>query len=96
MESSLCRPPIGLEHGDAQAPVIFWLAYYSENTPGVRATGNATAILGRKSEPEPDGLLRILPDCGGRTWIEEGFLAELRNSSSKSPRQPGSLISVPS
>ena len=28
-----------------------------------------------KSEPQPDGLLRILPaECGGRTWNEGGFI----------------------
>jgi Uma2 family endonuclease len=66
--------PIGLEHGEAQVSVIVWLAYYAENTPGVEVLDNATTILGWKSEPQPDGLLRILPECGGRTWNEHGFL----------------------
>jgi Uma2 family endonuclease len=66
--------PVGLEHGEAQVPVIVWLDYYAENTPGVRAMDNATTILGWKSEPQPDGLLRVLPDCGGRTWNEGGFV----------------------
>jgi Putative restriction endonuclease len=66
--------PVGMEHGEAQAPVIVWLDYYAENTPGTRASGNATTILGWKSEPEPDGLLRILPESGGRTWDEGGFI----------------------
>ncbi len=66
--------PLGLEHGEAQVPVIVWLSYYAENTPGVRAMDNASTILGWKSEPQPDGLLRILPEFGGRTWNEGGFL----------------------
>jgi Uma2 family endonuclease len=66
--------PVGLEHGEAQVPVIVWLDYYAENTPGVRAMANATTILGWKSEPEPDGLLRILPECGGRTSNARGFV----------------------
>jgi hypothetical protein len=66
--------PVGLEHGGAQVPVILWLDYYAERTPGVEAMSNATTILGWKSEPEPDGLLRIRPDRGGRTSNERGFL----------------------
>jgi Uma2 family endonuclease len=66
--------PVGPEHGGAQVPVIVWLSYYAENTPGAEVLDNATTILGWKSEPQPDGLLRILPRCGGRTSIERGFL----------------------
>jgi Uma2 family endonuclease len=51
-----------------------WLGQYAENTPGVKALDNATTILGWKSEPQPDGLLRILLECGGRTWNEGGFI----------------------
>ena len=66
--------PVGLDHGEAHVPVIVWLSYYAEKTRGVRAMDNATTILGWKSEPQPDGLLRILPECGGRTWNEGGFV----------------------
>ena len=66
--------PVGLEHGKAQVPVIVWLSYYAENTHGVEAMDNATTIIGWKSEPQPDGLLRILPECGGRTWNEGGYV----------------------
>ncbi len=43
-------------------------------TPGIEAMDNATTIIGWKSEPQPDGLLRILPEYGGRTWNEGGFV----------------------
>jgi len=66
--------PVSVEHGEAQVPVIVWLDYYAELTPGVRAADNATTILGWKAEPQPDALLRILPDYGGRTWVERGFV----------------------
>jgi Uma2 family endonuclease len=66
--------PVGLAHGLAQVPVIVWLDYYAENTPGVQVLDNATTVLGWKSEPQPDGLLRILPDFGGKTWDERGFI----------------------
>src|SRR5262250_1317985 len=60
--------PVGLAHGLAQVPVIMWLGQYAENTPGVQVMDNATTILGWKGEPQPDGLLRIRPECGGRNW----------------------------
>jgi len=66
--------PVSLEHGEAQIPVIIWLDHYAEQTPGVRAADNATTILGWKGEPQPDALLRLLPECGGRTWVEGGFV----------------------
>jgi hypothetical protein len=64
--------PVGLKQGEAQVPVILWLDYYAEQTPGLQAMDNASTILGWKSEPQPDGLFRILPEFGGRTWDEGG------------------------
>jgi Uma2 family endonuclease len=69
--------PVGLEHGMAQVPVIVWLDYYAEQTPGVEVLDNATTILGWKSEPQPDGLLRILPECGGRTQADRRFVHDV-------------------
>jgi Uma2 family endonuclease len=66
--------PVGRAHSVAQVPVIVWLDYYAEKTLGVEVMDNATTILGWKSEPQPDGLLRILPESGGRTWVEHGFV----------------------
>ena len=66
--------PVGLAHGEEHVPVLIWLDYYAENTPGARVMDNATTILGWKGEPQPDALLRILPEFGGRTWNEGGFV----------------------
>jgi Uma2 family endonuclease len=66
--------PVGRAHGRAHVATIVWLSYYAENTPGVEALDNATTVLGWKSEPQPDALLRILPECGGRTRNERGFV----------------------
>jgi Uma2 family endonuclease len=67
--------PVGPPHGRAHVPVIVWLDYYAEQTPGSEVLDNATAILGRKSEPQPDALLHILPEFGGKTRVEKKFLA---------------------
>ena len=66
--------PFGLDHGGAKVPVIMWLGSYAENTRGVGVLVNATTILGWKSEPQPDALLRIFPEFGGRTWNEHGYV----------------------
>ena len=66
--------PVGRAHGKAQVPVIVWLDYYAENTPGVEVLDNTTTILGWKSETQPDAMLRVLPECGGRTRDEKGFI----------------------
>ena len=56
--------PVGRAHGEAHVPVILWLDYFAEHTPGVEVLDNATTILGWKSEPQPDGLLR----SSARVW----------------------------
>ncbi len=66
--------PVGRTHGRAQIPVIVWLDYYAENTPGVEVLDNATTILGWKSEPQPDVMLRVKPKWGGRTQDQKGFI----------------------
>ncbi len=66
--------PARWEHGNAQLPVLVWLDYYAEYTPGVEAIAEITVILGGKSEPEPDALLRILAGEVGQSRIEGGYL----------------------
>jgi Uma2 family endonuclease len=66
--------PDSIDHGLAQVSVIMWLGQYVEQTPGVQALDNATTILGWRSELQPDGLLRILPEFGGRTRNEKGYV----------------------
>src|SRR5262249_43046132 len=66
--------PVGRAHGRAHVPVIVWLEYYAEHTPGVEVLDNATAILGWKSEPQPDAMLRVLPEYGGGTIDQKGFV----------------------
>jgi Uma2 family endonuclease len=66
--------PVGVDHGDTHDPVIVWLDYYAEQTPGVQVADSATTILGWKGEPQPDVSLRILPEYGGRTWVAGGYI----------------------
>jgi Uma2 family endonuclease len=66
--------PVGRKHGRAHVPVIMWLGQYAQNSPGVEVLDNATTILGWRSEPQPDALLRILPECGGRTHDDRDYI----------------------
>jgi Uma2 family endonuclease len=70
----LMPSPVGRDHGLAHVSVIVWLDYYAEKTQGVEAMDNAAAILGWKSEPQPDALLRVSPEAGGRTSDEGGYV----------------------
>ena len=68
--------PVGSEHGLAHVPVIVWLDYYAEQTPGLQVLDNATTILGWRSEPQPDGCFGSCPNAaaghGTRTGSSHG------------------------
>jgi Uma2 family endonuclease len=66
--------PVGPAHGLAQFPVIAWLSVYLENTPGIQGMDNTSTAMGLKSEPQPDILLRIAPEFGGRTRTDRRFV----------------------
>ena len=59
--------PMSYEHDRRNNAAIFMLTYYEGFTPGVEALGGVTTILGIRGEVQPDAMLRILPECGGRT-----------------------------
>jgi Putative restriction endonuclease len=66
--------PVGVDHGRADIRALGWLLHYEANTPGVEALANTSTALGTKSELQPDGLLRILPEFGGRTLDNPKFV----------------------
>src|SRR3954451_1363102 len=66
--------PVGPEHGRAHVPALAWLSYYEENTPGVEVLDNTSTALGPRSEPQPDAMLRVLPEYGGRTQTARRFV----------------------
>jgi Uma2 family endonuclease len=45
---------------------------YKASTPGVEAGDNSTAILGERSEPQPDLAMRIVREYGGQSRLNEG------------------------
>ena len=64
------------EHGAPDALVQTWLGNYAIATTGVQHAVNTTVKLGPDDTPQPDGLLRLLPEYGGKTRVDEdGYLA---------------------
>lgn len=68
--------PVSRDHCESTPNVTFWLVSYRRRTPGVRVSDNATLILGPSTEVQPDCLMRIEPERGGRCRLnEDGYLA---------------------
>jgi len=59
--------PMKLRHGINHFPLGAVLLAYENATPGTQCADNATAILNESNEPQPDALLRILPEYGGQS-----------------------------
>jgi Uma2 family endonuclease len=67
--------PVRLIHGEPAAAMLGWLYAYAARTPGTRAAGDATVRLDAENVPQPDALLRILPENGGKTSLDPaGYL----------------------
>lgn len=67
--------PLKYEHGEIHFSLGWLFCYYVGLTPGVGTSDNATVQLGDDSEPQPDGLLRILSEFGGQSTIsDDGYV----------------------
>lgn len=62
------------EHGEPQFDLIGWLGVYRAHTAIVRGGTNATVRLDLDNEPQPDGYLRLLPECGGQARLVDGYV----------------------
>jgi Uma2 family endonuclease len=84
-------PPISCGgHRTPQIHAGFWAQYYAIHTMGVEASAPTTVIFSpTDSAPEPDALLRLLPEYGGITELQEDdylhgppeFIVEIANTS---------------
>src|SRR4051794_2985265 len=66
--------PLRRPHGGMQTRVMHWLCEYQDATPGTEAYDNATVILDRESEHQPDGCLLITAAGKGRTREENEYI----------------------
>jgi Uma2 family endonuclease len=69
IESVVHMPsPVRLKkHAKPHATLVTWLGTYEAATPGIELADNATVRLDLDNEPQPDVLLRVLPDAGGQS-----------------------------
>src|SRR5437879_733760 len=56
-------------HGRPHGDLIGWLEVYRASTPGVLVGDNSTVRFNKKNAPQPDALMIIDPDLGGRAQI---------------------------
>jgi len=59
------------QHGNPHFNLITWLGVYQAATPGVNGGDNCTVRLDFENEVQPDALLRLEPQLGGRSVITE-------------------------
>ncbi len=67
----VASPVRAKNHGRPHAYIMGWLGAYVAATPGVDIADNSTVRLDFDNEPQPDALLRIEPEFGGRSRITE-------------------------
>jgi hypothetical protein len=58
-------------HASPHAQIITWLGVYVATTPDVTVYDNATVRLSDNSEPQPDALLRLPTESGGKSRLTE-------------------------
>jgi Uma2 family endonuclease len=62
-------------HGRPHSHLIGWLVNYEAGTPGVEAGDNSSILLDLDNVPQPDALLFIQPDHGGRVKFDkDGYI----------------------
>jgi Uma2 family endonuclease len=59
------------QHGKPHAMMTGWLFAYAAATPGIDYSDNATILLDNENEHQPDALLRLDPQHGGQSWVNE-------------------------
>jgi hypothetical protein len=62
------------EHGEQHAHLMLVLATYRAYTPGVRVGDNVTIRLDMGNVPQPDAVLLIEPERGGRVTITNRYI----------------------
>lgn len=63
--------PLRYPHGRYSHMLSIEFGLYAAATPGVEGADNVTTILDEESEPQPDLALRLLPEYGGQSLVDE-------------------------
>jgi Uma2 family endonuclease len=62
------------DHGEPHFDLNGLLFIYRVHTPCVRGGDNSSLRLDLDNEPQPDGYLRLLPECGGQARLVDGYV----------------------
>lgn len=64
------------QHGDPHFLAVGWMSHYSFQTPGVIGSDSASLRLDDANMPQPDITLRLTPELGGHSHVDEdGYLS---------------------
>jgi Uma2 family endonuclease len=67
-------PVSAADHGEPHFDLITWLGLYRARTPQVKGGDNSTLRLDLDNEPQPDGYLRLVEECGGQARLVDGYV----------------------
>jgi Uma2 family endonuclease len=64
--------PVRVEaHGEPHGRIITWLGYYCAHSPDVKFADNATLRLDPDNEPQPDAVVWLTEEAGGRARVSD-------------------------
>ena len=66
--------PLSPDHARFNSPIGAWLEYYAESAPGIEVLVNASTLLDKRGETQPDVLLRIVDECGGQSQDQGRYI----------------------
>ena len=64
------------KHGKPHAKMMVFLGVYYANTSGTDLSDNVTYIVSDYYEPQPDAVLRIEENRGGKSWVNDNDYLE--------------------
>ncbi len=67
--------PVSRRHAEVHGGLVAWLTTYAARTPGVGRADNGSVFVTDDDEPQPDALLYVRPECGGRVHYEGDYRA---------------------
>ena len=68
--------PARADHGRFQGLLAVWGGVYQEATPSVEVLTDATVRLDEDNEPQPDVMLRLTAEHGGRSQVDpDGYVS---------------------
>jgi hypothetical protein len=69
--------PLSRDRGRAELTAVVWLDHYAEATAGTEVLCGVSTFLDELGLPQPDVLLRVLPEHGGQTHAHGSYVGGL-------------------